>query len=110
MMVFGVWISCFCGVIPEKSVSTGALIPPFNGVSTLVSAITFNASFMTVSCEVNKLRWNKPGGVVVQDIVIGAGGLEFDPPASQTRNSVANDSPQLRRFFGAVYSSAKQRR
>lgn len=44
--VFGVWTTCRCGVTPEKSLSCkGVLSPPFNGVSTLVRAMRFWASW-----------------------------------------------------------------
>lgn len=45
--VFGVWTTCRCGVTPEKSLScNGVLSPPFNGVSTLVKAMRFWASWL----------------------------------------------------------------
>ena len=46
--VFGVCTTCRCGVTPEKSLSCkGVLSPPFNGVSTLVRAMRFWASWLT---------------------------------------------------------------
>ena len=39
---------------------------------------------------------------MLKDIVNGAGGLELDSRIGQIGYSVANDSPPLRRFFGAV--------
>ena len=36
------------------------------------------------------------------DIAIGAGGLGFENRAGLIKHSVANGSPPLRRFFGAV--------
>ena len=40
--------------------------------------------------------------LVAKDIAIGAGGLGFDFWAGQIGHRVANDSPPLRHFFGAV--------
>ena len=37
-----------------------------------------------------------------EDIAVGAGGLVLDSLCGQTGNNVANGSPLLRRFFGAV--------
>ena len=40
--------------------------------------------------------------LIAKDIAIVAGGLGFDYGASQIGHTVANGSPPLRRFFGAV--------
>ena len=46
--------------------------------------------------------YNRPVGVVVKDVLIGAGGVGFDSRASQIGLGVANGSPSLPRFFGAA--------
>ena len=48
-------------------------------------------------------------GLVVQDNAIGAKGLGFDSRADQSRHSVANGSPPLRRFFVAIVAQALSR-
>ena len=52
----------------------------------------------TVAIHVHK--WTV--GAVMKNIAIGAGGLGFDSCAGQIGHSVANGSPVLRHFFGAV--------
>ena len=45
---------------------------------------------------------NRPVSSVVKLVAIGAEGLGFDSGADQIGHSVANGSPPLRCFFGAV--------
>ena len=47
---------------------------------------------------------NSPFGVLVKDVAVSSGGLGFDSLAGQIGYSVANRSPPLRRFLGAVLS------
>ena len=42
-------------------------------------------------------------GTMVKDIASGAGDHGFDSRVGQIGHSVANDSPLLRRFFGAAF-------
>ena len=42
------------------------------------------------------------GSSVIKHNDIGVGGLGFDSEEGQIKHSVANGSPLLRRFFGAV--------
>ena len=42
---------------------------------------------------------------VVNDVVIGAGSSKHNPWVGQIGHSVANGSPPLRRFFGAVFKN-----
>ena len=51
-----------------------------------------------------------PVGVVVRNIAISAGSLGFDFRAGQIGHNVANGTPPLRCFFGAVLPRAKLRR
>ena len=51
---------------------------------------------------INLWIFTKEVGIVVKDIAMNAGGLGFKSLADLIGNSVANDSPPLRRFFGTV--------
>ena len=46
----------------------------------------------------------RPVSSVVKHMAFGAGDQGFDSRAGQIEHSVANDSPPLRRFYGAVLS------
>ena len=49
---------------------------------------------------------SRPVGAVAKGIAIGAEGLGFDSRAGKIQRSVANGSPSLRHFFGAVLPQA----
>ena len=50
-------------------------------------------------------KCDRPVGVVVKDIAIGAGSVGFDSWAGQIGHIVAKVSPTLQYFFGAVLPS-----
>ena len=51
---------------------------------------------------IEPIFWLHIASAVVNHIAIGAGGTAFDSQAGQIEHNVANGSPPLRRFFGAV--------
>ena len=56
--------------------------------------------------ESEDLKHNRSVGVVVRNIAIGAGGMGSIPMLAKLEQSVANVSPLLRLYFGAVMPSS----
>ena len=53
------------------------------------------------------MEYDRPAGVAVKDIAIGAGGVGFDSWVGQIGHSVAKVLPTLQYFFRAVLPSAE---